>query len=96
MGKLGNLTSLSEVYRRPKASAEAEGFQSSASASVAEGTIPNLRLSVKIYICSFLQCTVCDLRQSLKDAFQTHIQTVHENINHINAQFVTRYFEKVY
>ena len=51
----------SEVSRRPKASAEAEGFQSSASASVAEGQSPNLRPSVKIYILFFvLQCTVCD------------------------------------
>ena len=80
----------------PKALAEAKGFQSSASASVAEGPSQNLRPSVKIYICSFLQCTVCDLRHSLRDAFQKHIQTVHENINHLNAQFVTRYFEKVY
>ena len=39
-----------EVYRRPKASAEAEGFQSLATASAAEGSSPNLRPLVKPYI----------------------------------------------
>ena len=44
----------SEVYQRPKASAEAEGFQTSASASVAEGPSPNLRPSANLYILLFV------------------------------------------
>ena len=39
-----------EVYRRQKASAKTEAFKSSATASVAEGSSPNLRPSVRLYI----------------------------------------------
>ena len=42
----------------------------------------------KSIYCSFIQCTVCDHRHSLKDGFQKHIQTVHENNIPYNAHFV--------
>ena len=41
---------LSEVYQRQKALAKTRGFQSSATASVAKGSSPNLQPLVRLYI----------------------------------------------